>query len=178
MEGKLWGRFAAQRGKSPSREGVNSYSIFGRQDQEITVFGSFVDEVMFGQFVVSAKKGKAPNHRGFVVLNCAISQSLPHTLRHHCLACGEWGLCSVCFGPANAHATTPNSGTNTINTIHKSLLLDLPWALRTRLIAHSSTSKSTAASTIQIVSICITHLLIVTQLGARGRSGFILLGIF
>lgn len=79
----------------------------------------------------------------------------------------------MCFGPAKAHAISPNSGTNTITTIHTSLLLDLPSAFRTRFIAHNSISTSTAASTIQIVSICISHLLIVIQLGERVGAGFI-----
>ncbi|VVN20335.1 hypothetical protein PS639_04256 [Pseudomonas fluorescens] len=39
MGGRDWVGFAAQREQAPSPQGVNSYTIFGRQDQEIAAFG-------------------------------------------------------------------------------------------------------------------------------------------
>ncbi|ABA74130.1 hypothetical protein Pfl01_2387 [Pseudomonas fluorescens Pf0-1] len=79
----------------------------------------------------------------------------------------------TCLGPASAQAISPNSGTNTINTIQTPLLLAFPSLLRTRLIAHNSMSKSTTASTIHVVSICMSYLLMVFGLGGPWHSGFI-----
>jgi len=109
-----------------------------------------------------APNGKSETKKPRIIgaLFFAIAQfqkSLPHSIPRHCLACGECGLGSVCFGPASAHAISPNSGTNTITTIHTSLLLDLPSAFRTLLIAHNSITTRIAASTIQMVSVCIGH---------------------
>jgi hypothetical protein len=39
MGGRDWVDFATQREQAPSPQGVNSYTIFGRQDREIAAFG-------------------------------------------------------------------------------------------------------------------------------------------